>query len=113
MKEAKMIRVAIDFSPVPAGRYVSDGPFSGERFRDELLWPALRTGGRVTVDLDGAEGYGSSFLEEAFGGLVRLHKISASQLHQSLVLKSEEDNTLPIEIWGYVDDASSERLHHR
>lgn len=111
MKEAKLIRIAIDFSPVPAGRYVTDGPFSGERFRDDFLWPALQGGAEVTVDLDGAEGYGSSFLEEAFGGLVRHRRISAGQLHNQLTLKSDEDGSLPIEIWGYVDDASNERLH--
>jgi hypothetical protein len=70
-KRLSRICVATDFSRWPGGRWRTDGPFTGERFRDELLLPALREHGRVTVDLDGAWGYGSSFLDEAFGALAR------------------------------------------
>jgi len=66
------IRIAKDFSRYPAGRYVVDGPYSGEHFRTKLLVPAIQAQDKVVVDMDGARGYGSSFLEEAFGGLVRL-----------------------------------------
>ena len=65
------INVGRDFSPVPAGRRKEDGPFSGESFRERFLTDAIRNNVKVTVDLSGTEGYGSSFLEEAFGGLVR------------------------------------------
>jgi len=69
------IVIASDFTRYPGPRYRKDGPFSGEQFRDELLVPALRRvergGGNVIVELDGVAGYGSSFLEEAFGGLLR------------------------------------------
>lgn len=68
----KSIKVAEVFTRYPAGRYLADGPFSGEKFRQEFLVPALKAGECVTIDLDGTRGYGSSFLEEAFGGLVRL-----------------------------------------
>jgi hypothetical protein len=51
----------------PAGRNRSDGPYSGEFLRDEKLLPVLAQD-KVIVDLDGTLGYGSSFLEEAFGG---------------------------------------------
>jgi hypothetical protein len=51
------------------------GPFSGEEFREELLEPALKQAIEqkhvLTIILDGVSGYGSSFLEESFGGLVR------------------------------------------
>jgi STAS-like domain of unknown function (DUF4325) len=40
-------------------------------FRDDFLVPALGTYDQVRVVLDGTAGYPSSFLEEAFGGLVR------------------------------------------
>lgn len=70
-----IISIARDYSKTPAGRYPSDGPFNGQRFRDAILIPALTqagtTGDRVVVVLDGALGYSSSFLEEVFGGLVR------------------------------------------
>ena len=71
MAEDVTIDVARDFGRFPAGRFRTDGRYSGERFREEFLVPALRKQGTVTVEMDGAAGYGPSFIEEAFGGLVR------------------------------------------
>ncbi len=99
------IKVASQFSQEPAGRFRSDGPHSGERFRDDILVPALKKYPQVTVNLDGTEGYGSSFLEEAFGGLVRLRNYSPSELHNRLLLVSQEDESILIEIWEYIDTA--------
>ncbi|WP_051631281.1 STAS-like domain-containing protein [Afifella pfennigii] len=74
------IRV-IDHVPAPGGRYIKDGPYSGQWFREEILRPALQEarekGEAVRVLLDGAPGYGSSFLEEAFGGAVRKGYVQA------------------------------------
>lgn len=71
----KTIHIAKDFTRYPGPRYAQDGPFSGEAFRDGILSDALdeaiKSGGVVNVFLDDVAGYGSSFLEEAFGGLVR------------------------------------------
>lgn len=64
------INIANDFSRYPAGRYRTDGPFSGERFREEILLPALEHG-PVVIVLDGVAGLPSSFFEEAIGGVVR------------------------------------------
>lgn len=98
------LSIAKDFSRSPAGRYRTDGPFSGEEFRESILQPAIRKHDEVEVDLRGALGYGSSFLEEAFGGLVRKCGIPASELRKKLKIKSDlkiyEDR-----IWRYVDDA--------
>ena len=66
-----IIEIARDFSPAPAGRFRRDGPDSGERFREDYLKPALAKSEFVSVRIDGTAGYGSSFLDEAFGGLVR------------------------------------------
>ena len=72
------IDIADCFSRHPAGRVASDGPDNGERFRDEILVPALRKAmelnedTRVIVDIDGCRSLGSTFLEEAFGGLARI-----------------------------------------
>lgn len=99
------LHIAKDFSPNPAGRYVSDGPFSGEAFRERLLWPAIQRCDEVTVDLDGARGFGSSFLEEAFGGLVREHGQSLQALKQKIRVKSAV-KTYEMRIWDYVTDAS-------
>jgi hypothetical protein len=65
----------VDFAPSPGGRFTADGKFSGEWFRDDILAPALKDAiaksEPLVVVLDGTSGYGSSFLEEAFGGLIR------------------------------------------
>jgi hypothetical protein len=69
------INVASDFSRTPGPRHPHEGKFSGEAFREELLKPrfeqAARTGQRLRIELDGTAGYARSFLEEAFGGLIR------------------------------------------
>ena len=83
------IKVAEDFSPMPVGRYLADGPFSGEAFRKRLLTPSLALHEAVTVDLDGVRGYASSFLEEAFGGLVGAEGFSGPELHERLKTDSK------------------------
>ncbi len=92
MAENVKIDVAKDFGRFPAGRFRSDGRYSGERFRQEFLVPALKKGGIVTVEMDGAAGYGPSFLEEAFGGLVREEGFDKERLFCSLRIITERRN---------------------
>lgn len=95
------ISVAKDFSIYPAGRFLEDGLNSGERFRNDHLIPALQTGCDVVVDLDGTRGFGSSWLEEVFGGLVRegmadtLARLKVKAEDQSLVLEASEYMSSP------------------
>jgi hypothetical protein len=106
--QTQMISIRNNFSENPSGRYVTDGPNSGERFRDEWLLPALRNGAVVTVNLDGALGYGSSFLEEAFGGLVR-----AGFKYADLRAKLEIQSKLTVyknRVWRYIQE-ESQRQH--
>ena len=72
MADVATISIARDFSPFPAGRKRGDGPFTGETFREDVLRPKLAGGQHVILDIDGVEGLPSSFLEEVFGGLIRL-----------------------------------------
>lgn len=83
-----VVNVARDFSRTPGGRYYSDGPASGQQFRTEVLIPLLQQHPRVIVELDGARGYPSSFLEEAFGGLVRENILTAAQFEERLELRA-------------------------
>jgi hypothetical protein len=62
--------VTRDFASQVAGRYRKDGPHSAEALREDILAPALRLHDRIRVVIDGPA-YSMSFLEEAFGGLVR------------------------------------------
>ena len=97
----KTITIASEFSRYPAGRYNDDGPYSGQLFRENHLAPAFAGAERVRVVLDGARGYGSSFLEEAFGGLVR-SGYEINEVLDRLELVSK-DPTLIIEILDYIN----------
>lgn len=107
----KTISIANDFTKFPAGRFKDDGPYSGELFRERFLAPALSSDEQVVIDLDGARGYGSSFLEEAFGGLVRLG-FPAEKVLATIKLVSK-DSTLISEIQSYIRGnlGESRRLH--
>lgn len=67
----KTIDIGKDFTKYPGGRVRTDGNYSGEAFREDYLIPALREYDQLQIIIDGVIGYGSSFLEECFGGLVR------------------------------------------
>jgi len=77
-RSVMIINIANDFSIVPSGRFKSKGPHSGESFREDFLVPALKGNEYISVEIDGTAGYQTSFLEEAFGGLVR-HRIDSKE----------------------------------
>ena len=83
---------------------------SGENFRSKILERCLAQDGDVIINLDETEGYGSSFLEEAFGGLVRAGH-DAEVLLTRLKFVSEEDPSLIDEIVGYIKDAQRRNKH--
>jgi hypothetical protein len=98
----------VDFTKFPGPRFKKLGPGSGEEFRDDYLIPAIKEhGSNIDLNLDGAAGYGSSFLEEAFGGAVRL-KVSPEILLEILKdVQCDDEPTLKEEIIGYVSDAKN------
>lgn len=100
----RVIKVAQDFTRFPSGRFKKNGETSGEAFRENFLEPILKEGQEVTVDLDGTIGYGSSFLEEAFGGLIRALQTHPDKLKTKLHLSSSDPSLLE-EIEGYMTDA--------
>lgn len=105
------IEIARDFSPVPAGRFKTDGRFSGEAFREQLLRTLNDSPTKIRIILDGAEGYGSSFLEEAFGGLVRKGHYTPHELMQRLeiVANGRPYRIYVDEIWDFIKEAEPER----
>ena len=84
------ISIATDFSMYPAGRFLEDGDFNGAKFRKEHLVPPLKDKKVLEVIFDGVAGFGSSFLEEAFGGLVRVEGMSKAFLDEHLQLLTNE-----------------------
>ena len=102
-----MIEIAKEFSISPSGRYRTDGPDSGEAFREDHLVGALNESGMIEIILDGTSGYPSSFLEEAFGGLIRLGYFTRAELHDKLkiVAKNSEYKRYIHAVWAYIDRA--------
>ena len=108
METDKAIKISVseDFSRRPGPRYWSFGVNSGEEFRQDVLIPALQKAkekhAKVIVNLDGTMGYGSSFLEESFGGAVREgYHID----EKTLELETKKERSLIKEIWEYIYNA--------
>jgi hypothetical protein len=104
----KRIDIGIEYSRSPLGRYhPKDGPNTGERFRTDFLAPALREHSSVIVRIDQVEGFGSSFLEEAFGGLVRKEGFSSEELHSKLQIEclNPDYEFYRAVIWRHIDRA--------
>ena len=102
------VSVARDFTRYPAGRLKRNGTTSGEAFRERFLERPIARGESVSIELDGTIGYGSSFLEEAFGGLVRSLELSPAIVKSRLNLISQDQSLLK-EIDQYIDDAGAAR----
>ena len=102
----KIINIAESFTDAPGGRNKTDGKYSGEEFREKFLEPAFDQQNEIiTIELDGTFGYPPSFLEEAFGGLVRIKKWTKDEILERLEFISNEDSSLPEKIKNYIRDA--------
>lgn len=104
--KVKKINIAKDYTKFPGPRYEELGPFSGEDFREQVLLPALEEYEILEINLDGTAGYGSSFLDEAFAGIVREHNFAPEKLLQALRFISKEEPELVDEILAYIKDAN-------
>ena len=63
---------AKEFSPIPGPRSEDIGPYSGERFREEVLKKHFEENEPIEIDISGTElSFGPSFLSESFGKIVR------------------------------------------
>lgn len=93
--EETVVRVSVarDFNGRPGGRFPWEGDHSGEEFRETVLRQryeeALSKNLQLVVDLDGTSGYASSFLEEAFGGMIRKRYAEKHDLLSRLTVVSE------------------------
>jgi hypothetical protein len=102
------IGIAKDFHPYPGGRFPRHGEGNGETFRKEFLLPYLTKGEPLEVVLDDASGFPASFLEEAFGGLIR-EGLSLETIKQLLTISvsDDENEVYREEAWQYVEDQST------
>lgn len=106
MTEVKVI----DFTRYPGPRFKKLGKGSGEEFRESYLYPKFSNDHELVVNLDGAKGYGSSFLEEAFGGLIRKYNLTKNDVKFLMDhIISKNDPTLADEVREYMQDALNVR----
>lgn len=85
------IDIANDFSPKLGGRWVKLGRFSGEQFFQEVLekkyLDAIANNEKLYIYMDGASPYGSSFIDQSFGELGRIH--GKSKVKDTIVFNTE------------------------
>jgi hypothetical protein len=107
--EIMNLMVATEFCDTPGPRTREEGDFSGELFLDEYLRPrfqaALQAGETLLVDLDGTEGYATSFLEAAFGGLSR--EFGTAEVLKIIRFKSDDEPYLIQEVTNYIKEAQA------
>jgi hypothetical protein len=107
------IVIATDFSRVPGVRFPEEGDYPGQDFREKVLLPklkeAIKEGVKLEVILDGTAGLGTSFLEESFGGLIRIDKISYDDIVNTIILISKENPHYIDEINTYLDEANKKK----
>jgi anti-anti-sigma regulatory factor len=102
------IDVAKDFNKRPAGRTENEGKFTGEHFRKKLLTSmmqlAISNKETLIVDFSGTTMMGSSFLEESFGGLIRIDKLAKNDVIKYLKIVHTRP-TLSETIIKYINNA--------
>ena len=101
-------KISDEYTDKPGGRYISDGKFSGEDFREKKLKKMVeeyrKNKEKITIDFDGGYGYGNSFLEESFGGLVR-KGYSSEEVLSCFNFISNEEPSLVSKVEGYIKEA--------
>ena len=105
------LNVATEFSRTPGPRLRREGDDSGEEFLEKLLRPrflmALEAKTRLFVNLDGAAGYPSSFLEEAFGGLAR--EFTSSKVEENIEISCTDEPYLVDQTLKYIRQAKQKK----
>lgn len=107
MTRSATFNVASDFTPYMNGRYIQDGPGSGEALRDQIAG-LLLAHDHVVVDLTGVRGCPSSCLEEAFGGLARYadkYGLDQTSLLARIEIRSASIASDATEAQGYLIEA--------
>lgn len=102
-----IIKIANDYTQTPGARYITDGPFSGEDFRDNILekkyLECVLKKEPLVVDFDGSYGYSTGFLEEIFGGMIR-KGYSMNDLLNIIKFISKEEPGLISTIFRYMSE---------
>ena len=111
------INLAEQFSKYPGPRYIVEGDNSGELFRINFLFPAIseavKHDQKIILNLDGTKGYGTSFIEEIFGGLIRENNIPLSEIKKRIEIVAVEEDYLIEDIEQNLQEANENLKHER
>lgn len=95
MEKQTIKLMVMEYSSSPGPRYSNQGDDSGEDFYHTRLNAAFQlavsTGKQLEVNLDGPDGYASSFLDEAFGNLVYDFGLDMVKSHLSILSDEEPE----------------------
>jgi len=98
--------VAKEFSKNVGCRFISEGNYSGELFRDTLLLPKLKQAIQddkiLLIDLDGTFGYGCGWLREVFCSLTDKLCILPKHILKHVKIKSNKEPGLIETITQYI-----------
>ena len=83
-----VINIANDFTPFVGGRYIEDGLGNATEFRQKFLVPLFERKYQIVIELDGVAGYPASFIDEAFGGLIRENHFTPEFVLDHIEIKS-------------------------
>jgi hypothetical protein len=93
MEDQKIKLMIMDYSTSPGPRYSNQGDDSGEDFYhkrlNEAFNHAISSDQKLEINLDGPDGYASSFLDEAFGNLV--YDFGLDTVKSNLTVLSDEE----------------------
>lgn len=108
MNDSCTINIGKDYTDLPYGRDERDGEYNGKHFRKTVLIPKLRVCDRVVIIMGDALGYGSSFLDEAFAGLIKYEGFSKSEILQKIDFQYHKKSVIQ-NIYNYMDEAEANK----
>lgn len=106
---------AKEFTPYPFGGRPEDGPFNGEKFREELLAPKFASAHAqneaLEVDLHNVHGLSGSFMRASFGKLAD-HLLSSdirlTEKNLKILTDSPYHELCRIKIWQIIGECYEE-----
>lgn len=84
------------FGRAPGGRRRDEGPLSGQEFFEDVLTPMKAEGKPILLDLTGAMGFATAFLDGAFGEFGK--QFGEAAFREIFTIVAEDDPTLEFEI---------------
>jgi len=116
MEKQNISIVIADYSKSPGPRYCYQGDDSGEDFYHKILNKKFNDAfvqkTHLEVNLDGPDGYASSFLDEAFGNLVFDFGLENVQSHVKIISNEEPEWIEMIEKETYVQWEERRKKNH-